>query len=404
MKKYFSIYLLLSLFLFAGCDDKPVIIDPDPTDTIQIQPPGVVINHISKETKKNLGSPSICILPNGDYLVSHDEAGAGTVGYPNITRIYRSADKGLTWTRISSIIGGQTWSNIFRLNNDVYVMGVIAPISNCIIRKSTDNGVTFTENLDANNGLLIPWRCHTGPTPMVIFNNRIWRGMEVKNPSIDIWPKQYNAMIMSAPLGSDLMKSSSWTKSNQLEFNSTYLDGNFGGWLEGNAVYDKSGKMKLAMRVEVPGSVGEYIALIDVSTDGKTINFDPSTGFVKMPGGAKKFTIRYDSISDRYWTLSNYVKPELSYLNPGFVRNTLALCSSPDLRNWQVHKFILEHEDNKFHGFQYVDWLADGNDMVFVSRTSYDDNTGGAKDYHDANYITFHRIANFRLLVDQTIK
>lgn len=403
MKKIL-IFTLLLLTLFFNYQCKPIEIEPDPVDTVQIVPPGVVIHHISKETKKNVGSPSICILPNGDYLASHDEAGEGTKGYPNTTRIYRSTDKGATWARISSIAVGQTWSNIFLYEGNVYVMGVIAPLWNCIIRKSTDNGNTWTETLDANNGLLMAWRCHTGPTPMLVFNNRIWRGMEVKNPVYEIWGKMFNAMIMSAPLGSDIMKSSSWTKSNQLEFNSTYLDGNFGGWLEGNAVQDKNGKIKLVMRVEVPGSIGEYIALIDVSDDGKTINFDANTGFVKMPGGAKKFTIRYDSISNRYWTLSNYVLPQLSYLNPGYVRNTLALCSSADLREWQVHKFVLQHEDNKFHGFQYVDWLADGNDMVFVSRTSYDDNTGGAKDYHDANYITFHKVLNFRSYVDQIIK
>ena len=44
----------------------------------------------------------------------------------------------------------------------------------------------------------------------------------------------------------------------------------------------------------------------------------------------------------------------------------------------------------------HIDWRIDGNDMVFVSRTAYDDRYGGADSYHNANYITFHRLVDFR--------
>jgi hypothetical protein len=50
------------------------------------------------------------------------------------------------------------------------------------------------------------------------------------------------------------------------------------------------------------------------------------------------------------------------------------------------------------HGFQYVDWLIDGDDIIAACRAAYDDGMGGAHNYHDANYLTFHRIANFRRL------
>ena len=41
------------------------------------------------------------------------------------------------------------------------------------------------------------------------------------------------------------------------------------------------------MRVEVPASVKEEVAIIDVSDDGTQISFNPETGFAQMPGGAK---------------------------------------------------------------------------------------------------------------------
>ena len=73
-------------------------------------------------------------------------------------------------------------------------------------------------------------------------------------------------------------------------------------------------------------------------------------------------------------------------------RNLLALTSSEDLRRWQVEDTILHHPDPQNHAFQYVDWLFDGPDLIAVSRTAW----GNAHNFHDANYFTFHRIADFR--------
>ena len=37
-------------------------------------PPGTVIHHSPAASGLYIGSPSICILPNGDYLATHDAA------------------------------------------------------------------------------------------------------------------------------------------------------------------------------------------------------------------------------------------------------------------------------------------------------------------------------------------
>ena len=83
-------------------------------------------------------------------------------------------------------------------------------------------------------------------------------------------------------------------------------------------------------------------------------------------------------------------------MNSGSVRNTLVIKSSPDLKQWTVHKILLYHPDVIKHGFQYVDWQFDGRDIIYLSRTAYDDKFGGANNYHDANYLTFHRIKNYK--------
>ena len=114
---------------------------------------------------------------------------------------------------------------------------------------------------------------------------------------------------------------------------------------------------------------------------------------VDFPGGAKKFTIRYDRKSKLYWALSN---PAPGATNPASVRNTLALVSSSDLKRWEVRRIVLTHPDSARHAFQYADWQFDGRDIVAAVRTAFDDDQGGAPRGHDANYLTFHRIERFR--------
>jgi hypothetical protein len=140
----------------------------------------------------------------------------------------------------------------------------------------------------------------------------------------------------------------------------------------------------------------EKAAMIRIGADGKTATFDPATGFVDFPGGCKKFTIRHHAPSARYWSLSNYVPPQHQGGNPERTRNTLALICSPDLRQWEVRSILLYAPDVERHAFQYVDWQFEGEDIVAVSRTAYDDAEGGAHRQHDANYLTFHRFERWR--------
>ncbi|MEZ5103460.1 MAG: hypothetical protein R2757_03110 [Draconibacterium sp.] len=97
-----------------------------------------------------------------------------------------------------------------------------------------------------------------------------------------------------------------------------------------------------------------------------------------------------------------YGKEEFRHLSAASVRNTLVLKSSSDLK-LTIHKILLEHPDVKKHGFQYIDWQFAGKDIVFLSRTAFDDKFGGAQNFHDANYLTFHKIKKFRKLKKRRI-
>jgi hypothetical protein len=193
------------------------------------------------------------------------------------------------------------------------------------------------------------------------------------------------------------LKASSWTQSTTLGYDSSYLNRRFGGWLEGNAVVAPDGKVVNFLRVDYREPDGEKAAIHHYSDDGTVAAFD-TADFVDFPGGCKKFVVRYDELSKKYWAISNWVPEKYKGGNAERTRNTLALCSSSDLKNWAICSVLLEHPDTKFHSFSYVDWDFDGNDLIVLSRTAFDDGLGGAASCHDTNLITFHRFANFRNL------
>jgi hypothetical protein len=365
--------------------------------------PGVVVNHIPASTQTYIGSPSICILPNGDYVASHDHFGKGSTEHEQaLTAVYKSSDQGKSWEKISEI-KGQFWSNLFVHQNALYIMGTWKHHGNFIIRRSLDGGKSWSEPVDSQNGLLLEGEYHTAPMPVIVHAGRLWRAIENARSHTTAWGKRYSAMVISAPVSADLLNASSWTATNSLPYDSTYLNGKFGGWLEGNVVLTPEGKLVDMLRVATSEKGRDLAAMVEVNDQGTKVTFDPSTGFMDFTGGAKKFSVRYDKKSKRYWTLANLVKDEFAHLPASSVRNTLVLKSSADLKNWTTHQILLSHPDVARHGFQYVDWQFDGRHILFLSRTAYDDEFGGARNFHDANYLTFHRIRNFRSLIKETV-
>ena len=194
---------------------------------------------------------------------------------------------------------------------------------------------------------------------------------------------------MWAPVNSDLTKASSWSSSNRVP-----LAEDAQGKIsveEGNAVVAPDGSIVDMLRVDQR----ERVAILRLS--GKELKFDR---FIDFPGGAKKFTIRFDPKTKLYWSLVDPALPgeALSLRSPGQVRNTLAVISSPDLIHWTPRTILIHHPDPLHYGFQYVDWQFDGDDLIAAVRTAYDDGEGGANSYHNANYLTFNRVSNFRKL------
>lgn len=376
-------------------------------------PPGVVIDTTPLPETEYIGSPSIAILPDGGYVASHDffgkkgdELRAG--------RIFGSHDRGATWQQLAQL-PDSTWGTLFVHHGALYWIAITQEYGDVVLRRSTDGGHTWTTPSDAAHGLLFKGRFHSAPVPVVVHHGRVWRAVEeVVNDQL--WPRHFAALMISAPEDADLLDAANWSRTNGVTFDPAWLPGRRPGWLEGNAVITPAGSLANLLRVNTevspagdapphPGATGipryEIAARLDLAADGRTLAFDPAQGFFRLPGSQSKFTIRYDPVSQRYWSLVNKVtRPHAerdANVDVQAQRNVVRLISSADLRTWEERSTVLRwREGEKLtrkdrFAFQYLDWQFDGDDLIAVARTAWE-----AQSFHNANYLTFHRVKNFR--------
>ena len=359
--------------------------------------PGTIITHSPASSKVYIGSPGIAVLKDGSYLTKCDEFGPGTTEHVSaVTNVFRSEDRGKSWKQVARL-DGLFWANIFTHRDAVYLLGMTHHHGRIVIRRSDDRGSTWTSPIDGDHGLITAeGEYHTAPMPIIEHDGKLWRAVEDAMGG-KLWGRRYRARMLSIPLDADLLKAENWTLSEPLARDPEWLGGDFGGWLEGNAVLTPDGEIVDILRVAC--SDGGTAAIVHVSRDGKKLQFDPTTDFIDFPGGSKKFSIRYDEKTKAYWTLSNPVMPRhAGEARAASTRNTLALMRSKDLRNWEVRCILVYNPQIRNHGFQYPDWLFEGDDIIACVRTGCDDGLGGAHNAHDANFLTFHRFANFRNL------
>ncbi len=337
-------------------------------------PPGVIVDRSPNFAKVYVGCPSIAILPDGRYVASHSWFGPGTSNDSSV--VFRSTDRGATWRKLADL-KGQWWSSLFVHRGDLHIFGVDREFGRIAIRRSRDGGATWTEPRDAASGRLTAEdRYHCAPVPVIVHRGRIWRGFELAQGPRPEW----SAFVMSAPEDADLLHSGNWRSSARLQHLWSKSQ-----WIEGNMVVAPDGSLLNILRTNGTAPP-DHATIVHVSDDGLRLDHDRAADLIAFPGGGSKFTIRFDPETKRYWSIGN------KQADPPAGRNVLALTSSPDLRTWTVHTIVLRHADRRFHAWQYVDWVFDGDDLAAVSRTAWD----GSHNYHDANYLTFHRIANFR--------
>ncbi len=369
------------------------------------------VKYQPERTMQFLGSPALIRAKDGALLASFDYFDADWEKNldPRLTDIYRSEDDGATWQQVCSLVGA-FWGVFFETGDALYHISISREYGDVVIRRSNDCGFTWSVPRDEHSGVLFPGGPRRqrpnyhfgGTTPVLIHNGRIYKACEDFCDERDggFWHADaFREMVISAPVDADLLEAANWRCSNDIAFETEkYPDIACpeSGWLEGNILVRPDGSLCNMMRAHIKES--NHAFLLDVSADGSRIDFDRGKGIVGFPGGASKFTVRRDPVTGLYFTLSNPIR-DPRWRN---ARNVLTLSVSEDLCHWRELRDLLtddtgfsEEHSAFLTGYQYTDWLFDGDDLIYLVRMAY----RGARNFHDSNRIGFFRLKNFRTLV-----
>jgi hypothetical protein len=213
------------------------------------------------------------------------------------------------------------------------------------------------------------------------------------------------------------------SKENELNFVAKGRPMNPIGWLESNVVqlidpdhvwHDPEGKtFHLFMRAHT-GMTG-YACIAKVVEQGDKPGTGPMTTmletapsgkkmlYVPMSGGQMKFHVLYDEKTRLYWLLSTQATDSMTkpsrlgsdrYNLANNQRRRLALHFSKNMVDWCFASLVASGPVEKASR-HYAGMVIDGDDLAILSRSGDE----RAKNPHDGNLITFHRIASFRELV-----
>jgi len=306
--------------------------------------------------------PSIIILPNGDYIATGRGGPLTRINNKTVFIImWLSKDKGKTWTALNQETSPLRHPTAFHHQGALYLLGDMNGSKGGEtggIQKSTDGGKTWSDPVD------LGFNFRTAPSHVVIAKGRIWCQSELASPG---------RKVVSAPVDSDLMNPNSWTSATDTGKN---WSGN-----EADLMNTRGDDYPILM------SKGDKIARVFSPTSYGTNN--PGDD-LKLPLSTSKYTAQYDPVSDKYYALTSY-----SSL-PGNIRTGIGLFVSNDGQDFTLQKQILTGKSTAFHGFNYPFMQIDGDDIVFVLRTAWENEDGLPQRWHDANMFTFHRIENFR--------
>jgi DNA-binding beta-propeller fold protein YncE len=349
---------------------------------------GVVIDQLPipwllNPQRRFIGSPSIAIMENGTYIASHDIFVLGARD-PVQTKVFCSTDKGRSWNSISTV-NNIMYATLFTSGRNLYMLGsngddqaLDNDQADLVVHKSIDEGRSWgTAHVIAKGPSGVT------PNPPVIHGERIWFAYGGR-------------AAMSAPLTESVLDSGAWTFTNRVRTDEDWLDGTFTFWTEAQIVASpQTGVAVLPKTNGLP-----FTGLIKV-TDAETASFDPNTGFVRLPGAEKKFGCVYDSVSQKFYALTNPVlraHADNDDWTPQMIRNTGAVLSSTDLTVWSLEKIFLYSPNIDYEGFQYFSCAIDGDDLAVVSRTGLRAGRLKPPRGHDSNILSFHVIKNFRSL------
>ena len=375
-----------------------VIAESPAPDSVFLYTPGIVEGFDGRlVVSVDYGGPGTSVLDGARSDFGDYKSG-------NQIRVLLSDDNGKTWRETSARIP-MMHEILFKAGKSLYMIGHSGRL---LITRSDDNGETWSDP-----SVLCPEpRWHQSCTPVDIHDGKVTLVYEKWVSDGHPWPG-VGPVLMQAKVDDDLTEASSWKFSDLYNPDEDMeasrpsgiplTDPGKAGILETNVIrvydeknpfYDPSGKsVVLMMRASVGlPDIGVMMRGVEKPDGSLAVEKLTKNGremfFAHIPGADLKFYVVYDPESRLYWLLHSQMDGRMNY------RRRLALSYSPDLLKWTLAGLVaVGPADNAAR--HYASMIIHGDDLLIVSRSGDE----RARNSHDGNLVTFHRVKDFRSLI-----
>ena len=366
-----------------------------------------------------------------------DFGGPGAARFPGAIQYYKGVDSWFSGRVFASDDGGATWTEKkqvsmllmrpFVAGNSLYVIGASSDLG---IMRSLDQGETWSDVTHFSSGEI--W--HQAPSNVWYKGDYVYLAFERETDHSHGWPMDGNApVLMRGNVQDDLTKRENWTFASKLVFNREIDEDQIPewgipfqpsaarvGWLETNVVqllkpddvfFDPTGHtFHLFMRTSTGHSWTGAILKVVEKEDGsmETLFEHAPSGkrmvFTHIPGGGcSKFHLLFDDKTRTYWLLTNQFTDSMADQrrmsaneSAGYDRSRLALYYSYNCFDW-LFAGIVACGKTRRQARSYASMVMDGEDLLVLSRSGDENALNG----HETNMITFHRVRDFRALIDE---
>lgn len=362
------------------------------------------------QERQFIHDPGMTILPSGRILVAAPCWGPFGRRYVIMSR---SGDGGRSWEPLDSLRYDDATPFVAKGRLHMFVQP--RNWGDVYLARSEDEGETWTKAAWILAGRY--WNCSTA---MVFANDRLYWALGASHAPATEGAGWQGVAAIKGELSRDLLDPGAWQISGLVTRPATprqLTRERFRSvappfrpqwskdiWLEPNVVL-VHGQLRVLVRLVIDdyGTSG-LCGVCDLADKGSHLDLKFGQ-FYPLPGGQNKFFILYDETSRLFWMLSNLVADSQDVQGnleklarsgfrgaPGNERRFLMLSYSLDALNW-FPAGCAARWPGVLQSFMYPSAAIDGDDIVFISRTSK-----YGRDQHDADLVTFHRIRNFRSL------
>ena len=321
-----------------------LVLAQDHREPVEPRVPWAVVDQPTPNYYDNLHNPQLVVRSDGSLIaaVTHGGHYGSIIG----TYIYRSTDRGASWSKVATLYTPND-AGLIEVGGKLFLLGTYSsagkPPGRAEICCSSDGGATWEKMTLLGSSD----RLQTSESAVLRDQGRIWQlfgRREIAGGEVTS-----HLTVASAPVDSDLMKSDRWNWSEELT-----QPGH--GWYCSLLAPGTEGAPILLGR-----TYGESVKFVaDLKSDGCELSLRGSTRCPELPDRWVRSLAR-DPTSGRTFLLKSVDRPQ-----PEWGISEIRLVSSTDLGHWDDRSTLLRDGRKDGVSFGWCAQAYDGEDLLLL--------------------------------------